>query len=163
MRLPYNVMLREKKESWHLSASGLRLGIAAARYNEELADALLANCLGTLAKAGADPRNINVVRVPGSFEVSAVAAKLAKSGKYDCVIGLGIVLQGETSHAYHIGNAVANGLTTIAIQTGVPTVFGIVTANNLKQARVRCLGKQHNRGSEAAQTAIEMAALWKNR
>ena len=124
--------------------------------------ALLAHCLHTLTEAGAAARDIKVVLVPGSFEVSAVAAKLAKSGKYDCVIGLGVILQGETSHAHHIADAVANGLTAIAIQTGVPTVFGIVTANNLKQARVRCLGKQYNRGREAAQTAIEMARLWRN-
>jgi 6,7-dimethyl-8-ribityllumazine synthase len=79
------------------------------------------------------------------------------------VIGLGVVLQGQTSHAEHIAGAVAHGLTAIAIQTGVPTVFGIVTANTLKQARVRCLGKQTNRGREAARTAIEMAGLWQNR
>ena len=155
-------MLRARKTEPRLSAAGLRFGVVAARYNADLADALLSNCLDTLAKAGADTRNIKVVRVPGSFEVTAAAARLAKSGQCDCVIGLGLVLQGETSHAHHIGNAVAQGLTNIAIQTGVPTVFGIVTANTLKQARVRCVGKQHNRGREAALTAMEMARLWKN-
>jgi 6,7-dimethyl-8-ribityllumazine synthase len=155
-------MLRTQKHNQQVFAAGLRFGIAAARYNAELADALLANCLDTLAKGGADLRDIKVVRVPGSFEVSAAAAKLAKSGKCDCVIGLGILLQGETSHAQHIGEAVAHGLTNIAIQTGVPTIFGIVTANNLKQARVRCLSKRYNRGREAAQAAIEMARVWKN-
>jgi 6,7-dimethyl-8-ribityllumazine synthase len=144
------------------SASGLRFAIVAARYNVDLADALLANCLDTLAKAGADTRGIKVVRVPGSFEVSAAAARLAKTGEWDCVIALGLILQGETSHARHIGNAVAQGLTTIAIQTGVPTVFGIVTANTLQQARARCVGRPHNRGREAARTAIEMARLGKS-
>ncbi len=156
-------MLRAQTHSPQKSAHGLRFGIAAARYYSELSDALLANCLDTLAKTGVDPRDIRVLRVPGSFEVSAAAAKLAKSGKCGCVIGLGVILQGQTSHADHIAGAVANGLTAIAIQTGVPTVFGIVTANTLKQARVRCLGKQYNRGREAAQTAIEMARLWQNR
>ena len=155
-------MLRAKKTERRLSATGLRFGVAAARYNTDLADALLANCVDTLAKAGADTHDIKVLRVPGSFEVTAAAARLAKSGKCDCVIGLGILLEGETRHAQHIGNAVAHGLTNIAIHTGVPTVFGIVTADNLKQARVRCLGKKHNRGREAALTAIEMARLWKN-
>jgi 6,7-dimethyl-8-ribityllumazine synthase len=155
-------MLRKTKFESQPSAAGLRFGIAAACYNEELAGPLLAHCLHALTEAGAAARDIKVVLVPGSFEVSAVAAKLAKSGKYDCVIGLGVILQGETSHAHHIADAVANGLTAIAIQTGVPAVFGIVTANNRKQARVRCLGKQHNRGREAAQTAIGMARLWKN-
>jgi len=155
-------MLRSQKKLQPVDARGLRFGIVAARYNVELADALVANCLDMLAKAGADLRVSRAVRVPGSFEVSAAAAKLAKSGKYDCIIGLGIILRGETSHAHHIADAVAHGLTNIAIQTGVPTVFGIVNADNLKQARIRCLGKQHNRGREAAQTAIQMAQLWKN-
>ncbi len=155
-------MLRAKKTERRLSAAGLRFGIAAARYNTDLADALLANCVDTLAKAGADTRDIKVLRVPGSFEVTAAAARLAKGGKCDCVIGLGILLEGETRHAQLVGSAVAHGLTDIAIQTDVPTVFGIVTADKLNQARVRCLGKKHNRGREAALTAIEMARLWKN-
>jgi 6,7-dimethyl-8-ribityllumazine synthase len=155
-------MLRARQTERHLSAAGLRFGIAAARYNADLSDALLANCLDTLAKAGADTHDIQVLRVPGSFEVTAAAAKLARGGKCDCVIGLGILLQGETRHAQHIGDAVAHGLTNIAIRLGVPTVFGIVTANSVKQARVRCIGKKHNRGREAALTAIEMARLWKN-
>jgi 6,7-dimethyl-8-ribityllumazine synthase len=154
-------MLRARKIERHLSASGLRFGIAAARYNTDLADALLANCLDTLAKAGADTRDIKVLKVPGSFEVTAAAAKLARSGKYDCVIGLGVLLQGETRHAQHIGDAAAHGLTNISILLGIPTVFGIVTADTVKQARVRCVGKQHNRGREAALTAIEMARVWK--
>jgi len=78
------------------------------------------------------------------------------------VIGLGVLVEGETRHAKLIGSAVAHGLTTITIQTGGPTICGIVAANNVQQARVRCLGKKHNRGREAALTAIEMARLWKN-
>ena len=156
-------MLRAKKTKTRKSAVGLRFGIAAARYNSDLADAFLEHCVNTLTAAGARQRDIKVMRVPGSFEISAAAARLAKSGKFDCVIGLGVILKGETSHAQHIAGAVAHGLTWIAIDTGVPTVFGVVTADNLHQARMRCLGKQHNRGREAAEAAIEMTALWKNR
>ena len=156
-------MLRAKKSQTKTSAAGLRFGIAAARYNSDLADALVEHCMDALTAAGARKRDIKVLRVPGCFEISAAAARLAKSGKFDCVIGLGVILKGETSHAQHIAGAVAYGLTRIAIDAGVPTVFGIVTANNLHQARVRCLGYKHNRGREAAQAAIEMAALWKNR
>jgi 6,7-dimethyl-8-ribityllumazine synthase len=152
------MMLRSHKNTRVGSAAGLRFGIVAARYNNELADALLGNCVDTIAKAGGETR---VVRVPGSFEVTAAAAKLAKSGRYDCVIALGIILQGETSHAHHIADAVAHGLTNISIRTGIPTVFGIVTANNLRQARVRCLDQKHNRGREAAHAGIEMGRLWK--
>lgn len=149
-------MLRASKKTV-ASANGLRFGIAAARYNAELADALVQNCRSVLEAAGG---KVQIVRVPGSFEVSGAAARLAKSGKFDCIIGLGILLQGETSHAQHIAAAVAHGLTQIAITCDVPTVFGIVTANNLQQARVRCLGKTYNRGREAAQTAIELARPW---
>jgi len=155
-------MLRAKTTDHPLSATGLRFGIAAARYNVDLADALLANCLDTLAKAGADMRDVRILRVPGSFEVTAAAARLARSGKCDCVIGLGVLLQGQTRHARHIGDSVAHGLTNIAIRFDVPTIFGIVTAGNLQQARVRCIGKKHNRGREAARAAIEMARVWKN-
>jgi len=155
-------MLRARKKPTTLSAAGLRFGIAAAGYNPELADALVEHCVAALRAAGAQARQVTVLRVPGSFEVSAAAAHLARTGRYDCVIGLGVILQGETSHAHHIAGAVAHGLTTIAIETGVPTVFGIVTANNLSQARVRCLGQQYNRGREAAATAIQMARLWKS-
>jgi len=155
-------MLRAHKTKTKLSARGLRFGIAAACYNPELADALVENAVRTLCDAGARLRDIRVLRVPGTFEVSAAAAWLAKSKRCDCVIGLGVILKGQTSHAQHIGDAVAHGLTQISFLTGVPTVFGVVTANNLEQARVRCLSADYNRGREAAETAIAMARLWKN-
>ncbi len=145
-----------------LSAAGLRFGIAAACYNPELADALVEHCVHTLRQAGARERDIRLLRVPGTFEVTCAAAWLARSGRCDCVIGLGVILKGQTSHAHHIADAVAHGLTQIACQSGVPTIFGVVTANNLKQARVRCLSADYNRGREAAETAIRMARLWKS-
>ncbi len=156
-------MLRARKSRTKTSAAGLRFGIASARYNSDLADALVEHCVDALTAAGARQRDIKVMRVPGSFEISVAAARLARSGKFDCVIGLGVILKGETSHAQHIADAIAHGLTWVAIETGVPTVYGIITADKLRQAQVRCLGQKHNRGREAAQTAIEMAALWKNR
>jgi 6,7-dimethyl-8-ribityllumazine synthase len=155
-------MLRAPTTAPQFSATGLRFGIAAANYNPDLADALVTNCVDSLRAAGARARDIRVLRVPGTFEVSAAAGWLAKSRRCDCVIGLGVILQGETTHAAHIAGAVAHGLTDISILTGVPTVFGVVTANNLKQARVRCLSAHYNRGREAAHTAIQMARLWKN-
>ena len=155
-------MLRAQRTTNTGTATGLRFGLAAAQYNTALADSLVDNCVATLRAAGVRERDITVLRVPGSFEVSVAAAKLARSRRCDCVIGLGILLQGETSHAQHIAAAVAHGLTKIAIESGVPTVFGIVTANNLKQAQVRCLGRQHNRGREAAETALQMARLWRD-
>jgi len=153
-------MLRAHKTQKKLSAAGLRFGVAAACYNPELADALVASCAKTLRDAGA--RDVRVLRVPGSFEISAAAAWLAKSRRCDCVIGLGVILKGQTAHAHHIADAVAHGLTAISIATGVPAVFGVVTANTVAQARVRCLSANYNRGREAAETAITMARLWKN-
>jgi 6,7-dimethyl-8-ribityllumazine synthase len=153
-------MLRAHKLKAKLSAGGLRFGIAAACYNPELADALVENCEKTLRNAGA--RDVRVLRVPGSFEISAAAAWLAKSRRCDCVIGLGVILKGETAHAHHIADAVAHGLTQISYLTSIPTVFGVVTANTIAQARVRCLSNNYNRGREAAETAITMARLWKS-
>jgi 6,7-dimethyl-8-ribityllumazine synthase len=152
-------MLRPTTKRPLPSARGLRFGIVAARYNGELADALVEHCVAGLCDAGASPKHIRVVRVPGSFEVTAAAYRLAQTRRYGCVIGLGVLLEGETRHADLIGQAVAHGLTQVSIATGVPTVFGIVTANNPRQARVRCLSANYNRGREAAQTAIEMAQL----
>ncbi len=138
--------------------TGLRFAIVAAQYHAALADALLAHCVAALAGA----KTVRVVRVPGSFEVTVAAGRLARSGRYDCVIALGVLLQGETKHADHIGQAVASGLTQIGIETGVPVILGIVTAQNLAQARARCLGKTYNRGREAATTAVAMARLCKH-
>lgn len=152
-------MLRRTTETEQADPTGLRFGIVAARYNAELADALLDACVKSLQGA----REVDVVRVPGSFEVPAAVARLARTRRYDCLIALGVLLQGETKHADLIGHAVAWGLTHISITENVPVVFGIVTANNLRQARVRCLGKQYNRGREAGLTAIAMGRLWKAR
>jgi 6,7-dimethyl-8-ribityllumazine synthase len=154
-------MLRAKNKATNLTGRGLRFGVVAARYNEELADSLLRNCVETLTAAGVAEKSIRVVRVPGSFEVTAASVRLAQAGRYDCIIGLGIILQGQTSHAHHIADAVAHGLTEISVLSGIPTVLGIVTANNLSQARARCLDGKYNRGREAALTALEMARVCK--
>lgn len=154
-------MLRRPPKTPPAPATRLRFAIVAARYNAALADTLLEHCRATLTAAGVDWRRCRTVRVPGSFEIPAAAVKLARSCRYDCVIALGVLIEGQTSHAEHIATAVAHGLTTIAIQTGVPTVFGVVTARNRRQAEVRCRSNHYNRGREAALTGIEMARLCK--
>ncbi len=142
----------------------MRFGLAAACYNEALADGLVTHCLDHLVARGASRRQIRVLRVPGTFEVTAAAVRLARSGRCDCVIGLGVLLEGKTRHAALIGSAVAHGLTQISVATGMPTIFGVVTAHTEAQARVRCLGKKYNRGREAAEAAIAMAqAIKKDR
>ena len=103
---------------------------------------------------------VRVVRVPGAFEVPVVAGALARQHPgWDAVICLGVILQGQTSHAQHIGEAVTAGLTQIAVSTGVPMIHEVLVFTNEEQARVRCLGKEFNRGAEAAQTALKMAAV----
>ncbi len=154
-------MLTSSSSNAPVSAKNLRFGIAAARYNEKLADGLVTHCVAHLVAAGAATRSIKILRVPGTFEVTAAANHLARTGRCHCVIGLGVLLEGQTRHAELIGAAVAHGLTTVSVQTGVPTIFGVVTANTAAQARVRCLGAKYNRGREAAEAAIAMADLCK--
>ena len=105
---------------------------------------------------------IRVVRVPGAFEIPAVAARLAQSGRYAAVICLGVIFQGETSHAQHIGVGVTHALAQIQVLHKLPVIHGVFVFDKVKQAKVRCLGKKHNRGTETAQTAMEMARVMKS-
>ncbi len=133
-----------------------RFGVVAARYNTALTDALLRSALEALSRAGAT--RIDTVRVPGSYEIPVVVARLAESGKYDAVLALGVVLQGKTLHAEHITLACAINLQRIAIKTGVPVIHQILTPRNAREAAARV----RPRGLEAAQTAIEMAMTMRN-
>jgi 6,7-dimethyl-8-ribityllumazine synthase len=150
-------MLTTRKAEIPLNAAGLRFAIVSARYNERFTDSLLAAARDTLAKAHALPESIRVERVPGAFEIPVIAARLAKSGAFDAIIAQGCIIQGETEHARLVAESVAHALQRIAVDTSVPCIFGVVTATNKEQARARCLGKQHNRGAEAARAAIEIA------
>jgi 6,7-dimethyl-8-ribityllumazine synthase len=129
--------------------------IVASRYNAEYVDSMLRAARAELETAGA---HIRVVRVPGAFEIPA-AAKLAASGRYSVVICLGVIFQGETSHAQHIGWGVTHALAQIQVEHKVPIVHGVFVFEKVKHAKVRCLGAKHNRGTEAAQTALQMARV----
>ncbi|MBI3417714.1 MAG: 6,7-dimethyl-8-ribityllumazine synthase [Verrucomicrobia bacterium] len=132
--------------------------IVASKYNARYVDALVRAAQAVLTKAGTKPK---VVRVPGAFEIPVVASLLARSSvpKFAAIICLGVIFQGETAHAQHIAEAVSHGLTRIQIETGVPVIHGVLLFENEEQARARCLSRDHNRGTEAAQTALEMAAI----
>src|SRR5690242_8194382 len=149
-------MLTKIKKTKHANEGG-RFAIVASRYNELYVDAMLHAAKLELEQAAA---TVRIIRVPGAFEIPAVAAKLAASGRYSAIICLGVVFQGETSHAQHIGWGVTHALAQIQVQHRLPVVHGVFVFEKEKHARVRCLGPKHNRGTEAARTALEMARVF---
>jgi 6,7-dimethyl-8-ribityllumazine synthase len=142
-----------------LQARDAHFAIVASRYNGRYVDAMLRAAKATLARAGA--RGVKIVRVPGAFEIPAAAARLARvdAPPFAAVICLGVILRGATAHAQHIGEAVSHALAWLQVQHGLPVIHEVLLLENEQQARERCLSRTHNRGAEAAQTAIEMAAV----
>lgn len=141
------------------AAGGLRFGVVVARFNSFITERLLAGALDALRAAGAAERAIEIVRVPGSFEIPLAAKKLAGTGRADAVIAIGCILRGETSHFDHIASEVARGLQLAQMDTGVPVIFCVLTCDTLEQAIDRAGLKSGNKGQEAALAAVEMANL----
>jgi 6,7-dimethyl-8-ribityllumazine synthase len=135
-----------------------RFGIAAARFNEDLVDALLDRVQSGLRAAGVADARVKVVRVPGSHEVPWAAQALARTGRYDCVIALGLLIAGDTNHHEMVGESVSHALQRVALGTRVPVINGVLVVNTLAQARARCTGRI-DRGAEFAAAALGMAAL----
>ena len=142
-----------------LDASGKRFAIVAARFNAFITERLLLSACDGLLRTGAAKKDIDVVRVPGAFEIPSAARTLAETRKYDAVICLGCLLRGDTAHYDVIVNEVTRGIGQSAQQTGVPHAFGVLTCENLAQAIDRAGLKMGNKGFEAALAAVEMAAL----
>jgi 6,7-dimethyl-8-ribityllumazine synthase len=142
-----------------LAAQGLRFAIVVSRFNSLVTQRLLEGALDALRRHGADENAITVVYVPGSFEIPLAAKRLAQSGAFDAVICLGCILRGDTPHFEYVASEAAKGIAQVALETGVPTIFGVVTADTLEQALERAGAKAGNRGFEAAMTAMEMANL----
>ena len=142
-----------------LLAEGLHFAIVASRFNELIVRRLLGGALDALKRHGADEAEIDVAWVPGGFELPLVAGKLADSGKYDAVICLGAIIRGATPHFEFVASEAAKGIAQVALRTGMPVIYGVVTADTIEQAIERAGTKAGNRGADAALAAIEMANL----
>jgi len=148
-----------KVHAGKMLAKGKNFGIVVSRFNEFISQKLLDGALDVLRRHDADEDRIEIFWVPGSFEIPYVARKMALSKKYDAILCLGAVIRGDTPHFDYIANQVAKGIAETSLATGVPTLFGIITADNLEQAIERAGTKAGNKGADAAMSAIEMANL----
>jgi len=151
-------MLKKVKRN-SIRAAEAVFAIVASRYNARYVDAMLQAATAELKRARA--KSIQVIRVPGAYEIPVVAARLAREGSVSAIVCLGVIIRGETAHAAHIGEAVSQALMQIQLRYEVPVIHEVLLLDNEEQARVRCLGRKHNRGVEAAQTALEMARVMK--
>ena len=139
-----------------IRAAGKSFAIIASTYNARYVDAMLRAAKAEILRAGG---KVQIIRVPGAYEIPVVAAKLARSQNLSAILCLGVILRGATTHAQHIGEAVSKALVQIQIQHEVPVIHEVLLLENEQQAIERCLDKKHNRGTEAAQTALEMARV----
>lgn len=144
-----------------LSAEGFRYAIVVSRFNDFICSKLVEGAIDALARHGASDEQISLIRVPGAFETPFVAKKLAQSGKYDAVICLGAVIRGATPHFDYVAAEVSKGIAAVALESGVPVTFGVLTTDNLEQAIERAGSKSGNKGYDAAIAAIEMVNLLK--
>jgi 6,7-dimethyl-8-ribityllumazine synthase len=143
-----------------LSAKGKKFGIVISRFNEFISGKLLEGCIDTLGRHGVQESAIDAVWVPGAFEIPVLALKMAKSKKYDAVICLGTVIRGATPHFEFVASEAAKGIAKVSLDTGVPCIFGVITADSIEQAIERAGTKDGNKGRDAALSAIEMANLY---
>jgi 6,7-dimethyl-8-ribityllumazine synthase len=148
-----------RKGSHH--ARGLKFGIVASKFNKFVTSRLLAEAIKALTNAGVKEEDLEVVRVPGAFEIPLAARQLARSGRVDAVIGLGAVIRGDTPHFDYIAAEASRGILQASLDTNVPVVFGVLTTDTVAQAIQRADPAKHNRGASAAMTAIEMANVMK--
>ena len=140
-----------------LTAKGLKLAIAAGRFNDFITNRLLEGALDVIGRSGGDAAGTVVMKVPGAFELPLAAKVMAETGKYDAVICLGAVIRGSTPHFEHVAGQMARGISSVMLKTGVPVSFGVITADTLEQAIERAGTKDGNKGAAATLSAIEMA------
>ena len=149
-------------DSPQLSAEGFRFAIVASRWNDQIVSKLIEGAQDALKQSGADEGAVKLFRVPGSFELSLCAMKAAESKEFDAVICLGVIIRGETPHFDYVAAETARGINEVGLKTGVPVMFGVITANTVEQALARAGVKRDNKGYEAALAAVEIANLYRN-
>jgi 6,7-dimethyl-8-ribityllumazine synthase len=157
--MPEHPQPAEIRGGW--SAEGLRFGVVVSRFNSFITERLLSGALDSLGRAGAGDDQVDVVRVPGSFEIPVAAKKMGASGRYDAVICIGCILRGDTQHFEYISTEAARGVQLAQLDTGVPMIFCVLTCDTLEQAIDRAGLKSGNKGAEAGLAALEMANLSK--
>ena len=145
----------------HLSAKDFCFALIVSRFNDFITSHLQEGAMDALLRHGGEAEKIDIIRVPGSFEIPYAARKLAQSGKYDAIICLGVVIRGATPHFEYIASEVAKGIAHTALDTGVPTIFGVLTTDTIEQAIERAGTKSGNKGWDAALAAMEMVNLYK--
>ena len=155
------VVLQPETHQGTLNAKDFRFAIVASRWNDSLVSRLIEGALDALAELSAEAKAIEVFRVPGAFEIPLCALKAAESGKFDAVICLGVVIRGQTPHFEYIAAEVARGIGEAGMKTGVPLLFGVITAENVDQAIDRAGVKLGNKGFEAATAAVELVNLYR--
>jgi len=146
----------------NLDASGLKFGIIVSRFNDFIGEKLVGGAIDALLRHGANEADINVFKVPGSFEIPLTAKKLALTKKYDAIICLGVIIRGDTPHFEYIAAEVSKGIASVGLDTGIPIIFGVLTTDNIEQAIERSGTKAGNKGFDAANAAVEIVNLYKN-
>lgn len=144
-----------------LVAANEKFCIILSRFNDFIGSKLLSGAVDELKRHGVADENIDIVKVPGAFEIPLAAQKCAKSGKYNAIITLGAIIRGATAHFEYVSAELSKGIAQISLQTGIPVIFGVLTTENIEQAIERAGTKAGNKGSDAAKSAIEMANLMK--
>ncbi len=146
-----------------IKKSNIKIAIVASNFNKDIVDRLYSGAISTLEKNGVSEREIEVIRVPGAFEIPVTVKLLIDKKQYNVIITLGVIIRGETPHFEYIANECVHGISQLTIKTGVPIILGVLTVNNRKQAMNRSENTGKNKGSEAAQAALDMVDVLENR
>ncbi len=144
-----------------LDAKGLRVGLLVSRFNSFISDRLVEGAIDGLLRHNAEKEDINIVRVPGAYEIPPAAKKMADSGRYDAIVCLGAVIRGATPHFDYVSAEVSKGVASVSLDSGIPVAFGVLTTDTIEQAIERAGSKAGNKGFDAAMAAVEMANLYK--